>query len=801
MNAIMKNLIFTLLFFGLGISAWGQTQIVKGTIIDQQSEMPLIGAAVELVDEDQTLGTVTDIDGYFRLTEVPLGRQVIRITYLGYEPLTIPNVVVTAGKEVVLQLAMQESIAELDAVVVRAAADKDRAQNELATISARTFSVEEVNRYSGGSSDVARLASNFAGVSTADDSRNDIVIRGNSPTGVLWRVEGIPIPNPNHFSTLGTTGGPVSALNPNLLRNSDFLTSAFPAEYGNALAGVFDIGLRTGNRDEHEFMLQLGAFSGFEGLAEGPMTNGGSYVVAGRYSFVGLASEMGLDVGTNAIPNYQDVAFKLDFGNSKAGKFILFGIGGRSDIDFLHDELDEGDLFAASDEDAFAVSRFGVLGLRHNLILSDKAYLRTVVAGALSGNDFNSDRYFLQDTESEFKVPYTDVDNTEVRYSLSSYVNKKFNAQWTARAGVLVELYDYDLNSFDAERGPDPDGDGVRELDLIYQFDDQATILQPFVQTQYRVSEKWTVNAGFHAQYLDINESLALEPRLALNWDFSPGQRLSLGYGIHSQSQPIPILLATDMDQAGTITRPNEDLDFTRSQHYVLGYDYKFAPNWRLKAEAYYQTLDQVPVEAFASSFSILNTGADFVFPRDRLGLVNEGSGENYGLELTLEKFFSQGYYGLLTASFYDSRYTGSDDVERSTGFNNSYVVNVLAGKEWTFGPSKRHAITIDTKVTTAGGRRYTPTDLEASRMMGFQVDVEDEAYSQRFDPYFRWDLKFGVTLNSATRKFSQRFYLDFQNVLDNENIFVRRYNRQTNEVNEVFQRGFFPDFLYRVTF
>lgn len=793
---------FLFLFpFLVSFLALGAQQTIKGTIVDQQSEMPLIGAAVELVNVENSVGTVTDLDGRFRLEGVPLGRQLLRITYIGYEPLTIPNIVVGAGKEVILQLSMEEAVTDLEAVVVTANVDKDRAQNELATISARTFSVEEVNRYAGGNSDVARLASNFAGVSTANDSRNDIVIRGNSPTGVLWRLEGIPIPNPNHFSTLGTTGGPVSALNPNLLRNSDFLTSAFPAEYGNALAGVFDLGLRTGNRDRHEFMLQLGAFSGLEGMAEGPLFDGGSYVVAGRYSFVGLAAELGIPVGTNATPNYQDLTFKLDFGNGKAGKFVLFGIGGRSDIDFLHDEIDEGDLFAAADEDAFATSDFGVLGLRHNLILSEKAYLRTVIAGTRSGNRFTQDRYFLQGTEEEFKVPYADVNNTENRYSFSTYVNKKFDARWTARTGILAEVYDYDLSSFDAEEGPDEDGDGIRELALAYQFQDQAIILQPFIQSQYRFSEKWTLNAGLHAQYLDINDATAIEPRLAINWDFTSLQRLTLGYGLHSQAQPIPILLAAFVDDEGQVSRPNQALDFTRSQHFVLGYDYKFAPAWRLKVEAYYQDVNKVPIDPYASSFSILNTGADFVFPRNKLGLVNEGTGENYGVEITLEKFFSSNYYGLLTASVYDSRYVGSDGVERNTGFNNSYVLNFLAGKEWNFGANDKNAFTIDTKITTAGGRPYSPTDLEASQQAGFQVDVEEAAYSLRFDPYFRWDLKLGVTLNSTQRKLTHRFYLDFQNLTDQENVFVRRYNRQTNEVNEVYQRGFFPDFLYRIQF
>ncbi|MEL6142648.1 MAG: TonB-dependent receptor, partial [Bacteroidota bacterium] len=279
-------------------------QTVKGLIIDQQSELPLIGVNVQLISSQMNMGTVTDENGYYRLENVPLGRQAFQFSYLGYEPVTIGNIDIGSGKEVVVDLQLSEAIVELEAAIVSSSTPKDRAQNELATISARQFSMEEVNRFSGGRGDVGRLASNFAGVGTADDSRNDIVIRGNSPTGVLWRLEGIPIPSPNHFSTIGTTGGPVSALNTNILKNSDFITSAFPAEYGDALSGVFDLGMRNGNKDQTEFMLQLGAVTGIEANAEGPLNkkNNGSYLIAGRYSFIGVAQSLGLDVGTNAVP-------------------------------------------------------------------------------------------------------------------------------------------------------------------------------------------------------------------------------------------------------------------------------------------------------------------------------------------------------------------------------------------------------------------------------------------------------------------------------------------------------------------
>ena len=795
--------LYFLFFFAtiLNLSAQDGLQVVKGTIIDKQSEIPLIGATIEFINDENSLGTVTDIDGTFRLEKVPIGRHAFRISYLGYESTTLPNIVVTAGKQVILNIGLEESIETLNEVVVRADVEKDKAQNEMATVSARTFSVEEVGRFSGGRSDVARLAGNFAGVSTANDSRNDIVIRGNSPTGVLWRLEGIPIPSPNHFATFGTTGGPVSALNPSLLRNSDFLTSAFPAEYGNALAGVFDLGMRSGNRDKHEFMLQMGAFSGLEGLAEGPISKekNSSYVVAARYAFTSLFGIGG--GGTTATPNYRDIAFKVDLGNGKAGKFSIFGIGGSSDIDFLHDGIAEGDLFSAKDEDLFATSMFGVLGLRHNLLFKNDSYLRTVIIGTHAGNTFSIDRYYNLDEESEFNVRTNIGDDKENRISLSSYYNKKFNARLTLRTGLVLENFFFDLQQDGNNFGPDTDGDGINELITIYNFKNNAYIAQPFAQARYRINSKLTFNAGVHGQYLSLNDNFVVEPRMAFNFNVSDNQTINLGYGLHHQNSPIPIMLAEKTDVNGNISLPNQDLKFTRSNQFVLGYDYKFAANWRAKVETYYQLIDNVPVDPIPSSFSALNIGADFGFPSGKTDLTNDGTGYNTGVELTIEKFFSEGFYSLITASFFDSKYKGSDDVERNTAFNNGYVLNVLGGKEWALGKSGRTSIHLDTKLTTAGGRYFTPIDLEASQFAQVQVLQRDKAFSKRYDGYFRWDVKFGFKLNSKKRKLSQQWSFDLQNVTNEKNIFNQSYNRQTNEVNETYQIGFFPDFLYRLEF
>lgn len=781
-------------------TVWAQsaTSIVRGQVVDQESEVPLVGVTIEWLNQEEAVGAVTDIDGYFRMEDIPAGRQAFRLSYLGYETLTLPNVLVTAGKEVILHLGMAESIIGLEEIVVTAEVDKAQTQNEMAAISARSFNLEEVNRFSGGRNDVARLAGNFAGVAVADDSRNDIVIRGNSPTGVLWRLEGIPIPNPNHFATLGTTGGPVSAVNPNLLRSSDFLTSAFPAEYGNALSGVFDLGFRSGNKETHEFTAQLAAFSGIEGMAEGPINREkrSSYLVSYRHSFVQVANEIGIPVGTNATPDFRDLSFKLDFGRSKLGNFSLFGIGATSDIDFLGAEIDETDLFADPNANSYNDSQLGILGLRHNVIVGDGAYLRTVVSastarGGFEQDDILNDGSLLRVTEAD------DVTNT---YALSSYLNKKVNARLTYRTGILVEWYDLDTQVRDRNNRPDLDEDGEPDWATVRDFSGSFGLWQAFAQAKYKLGQRWTLNGGLHTQYLDLTDNVVLEPRFAVSTELDQRSTLTLGYGLHHQTAPFPVFFFEEEQADGSFAPTNEGLEFTRSNHLVLGYDRSLGTDWRLKSELYYQWLANVPVSAEEPTFSILNAGADFVFPEVG-SLINEGVGYNYGLELTVEKFFSRNYYALVTASLFNSEYEGTDGVRRNTAFNNGYVLNVLGGREWKIGKDQRNALTFDMKVTTAGGRYYTPIDVEASRAAGEEVLRDNLAFSERQDPYFRLDLKFGFQLNSRNKKLSQQFFIDLQNITNYDNIFARRFNDLTGEVNEILQSGFFPDILYRVQF
>lgn len=790
MNFSFKSVVFALFVLVVVSQSFiaQNLQTIKGTISDKQSQQTIPGATIQILESNPLKITKSDVNGNYKIADVAPGRYTLRISYSGYKEATVSNIIVSSGKETILDIQLEESIAEIGEVTVQF--KKKGLNNELTSVSGRSFSMEEVNRYAGGRSDPARLAANFAGVSSPDDTRNDLVIRGNSPVGVLWRIEGLNVSNPNHFSTIGTTGGPVSAINTNLLRNSDFMTSAFPAEYGNANAGVFDLGLRSGNSEKREHTFQFGVLTGIELVTEGPIKkdNGSSYLVAYRYGFSSVAQAIGLPIGTAATPYYQDLSFKINTGNTKIGKFTFFGIGALSRIDFKHDEVDSTDLFAIPNRDSYFTSEIGLLGVKHVIRVNEKSYFNTVVGVNYAGSNY------LQDSLNPVKEPIRTVENLTKRanFTLNTSFNSKISAKLFIKTGVIAELLSIKLKFRIRENS-------VEWIEL-WDSNEKSGLIQAYVHSKYNFTNDLTLNLGLHTQLLTLNNSYAIEPRVGVKYQFSKTSNLSFGYGMHSQMQPLDAYFL----QSGSQNNPeqlNRGMDFSRSQQFVLGYEILHFKNWRFKTEVYYQYLSRVPVQKTPTSYSMLNAGATF-FPIDETDLVNEGTGENYGFELTIERFFNKGFYGLITGSIYESKYVASDGIKRNTAFNGQYVYNVLIGKEFKVGKEKRNAIALDVKFTHAGGRFYTPIDLELSQQYQYQVEKGDAyAFSEKYADFLRLDVKLGYTMNSKKRKISQSWSFDINNVTNRKNIFAERYNASTNSINIAYQIGFFPNFVYRLQF
>ncbi|MEI7526910.1 MAG: TonB-dependent receptor, partial [Mariniphaga sp.] len=475
----MKKYTFIIVIFITQLT-FGQNnrQKIRGIVTDKLSLTTLPGASVQIINSADRRGTTSDSKGNYSLLDLSPDRYELKISFLGYKDVSVPNVVVTSGKETILDIALEENVTSLNEVVIKANT-KDKAINNLATISARTFSTEEVNRYAGGRSDPARLAANFAGVSAPDDSRNDIVIRGNSPVGVLWRINGMNVTNPNHFASVGTTGGAVSALNTNLLKNSDFLTSAFPAEYGNATSGVFDLGFRNGNSQKKETTLQAGVITGLEATTEGPINKekGSSYLVGYRYALAGVAQAMGVNIGTTALPSYQDLSFNLNSGNTKAGRFTLFGILATSSINI--EGGNKGSLYGNGGGHDLS-SQIGILGLKHFKQLNNRSYFSSNIGINYSKNDqVSSD--FDRLTNASFTKEENKVAQTG--YNFSTSFNSKINSKLFVKIGIQDELIGLNLYYRDKK-------DSKSDWRQVWDYNSFTNLSQAYAHLKYSINDK-----------------------------------------------------------------------------------------------------------------------------------------------------------------------------------------------------------------------------------------------------------------------------------------------------------------------
>ena len=769
------------------------TQTLRGNVVDAVTGYPIIGATVLLLESDPAVGTATDENGSFELKNVPIGRQSIEVRYIGYASRSLPNVLITSAKEVVLQIQLEEEVVQVDEVVVQGNKKKEEAQNEMAAVSARTFSIEETERFAGSLGDPARMVANYAGVVTQNDSRNDIIIRGNSPMGVLWRLEGVEIPNPNHFGALGTTGGPVSMINNNLLTNSDFLTGAFPAEYGNAIAGAFDLNMRSGNNEVHEFTGQVG-FNGFELGAEGPMfkTSEGlkaSYLANFRYSTLDVFHKLGFSTGTgSAIPEYKDLTFLFDVPGTKLGRLKVFGLWGNSYIELGRNLEDtNGNSYNSRGSGINFGSNLGVIGVSHTYFINERIRFKSTLSYQATGA---TTIYDSVDLREDLTKPYYRSKESEDKISFTTQFRHKLSARDNYSIGFIADWYQ--INYLDSIYKNE-----YRKFVILDDIKGKLNLLRTYAQWQHKFSDQVTAYGGVHLQYLNLSKDLSVEPRLSLKWQFTQKQSINMGYGMHSQMQPRTVYYYqtyNPTDNSYSLT--NEDLKFTKSNHYILGYNYLITKDFRIKAETYYQYLYQVPISRNNPEYSMLNAGADFAIPRVD-SLENKGTGYNYGLELTVEKFLGNGYYFLFTTSLFDSKYKGYDGILRNTTFNGNYVFNLLAGYEHKV--FKNCMITFDVKTCWAGGKRYVPIDLVQSRAQHDEVRDWSKAYDKKYNDYFRTDLRIGFKING--RHTTQEWGVDLQNITGYQSLFMEGYDASKNEIYNTYQQGFMPMVLYRIQF
>ena len=780
-----KTFIFlTIIIFSLLLPKESKAQTIRGVVLDKTTQQALPFSTIHIHDTHPPIGASSDESGRFTITGVKPGRYNIEASYVGYEKVMQREVLVGTGKEVALQFELEPQSNQLEGVTVRASSqDKASAINSMSMVSSLSFNVEEARRYAGGMDDPARLVTAFAGVSAAGNAQdNAIVIRGNSPRGVLWRVEGVEIPNPNHFSNANVVGGGfMSILSSQTLGRSDFFTGAFPAEYGNAMAGVFDIKLRSGNPHKREYAFQAGIL-GLDFSAEGPWVQGkeSSYLFNYRYSTMGLLSQV------NIIPNmailYQDLSFKNEFHTQKHGTFTLWGLGG---IDKTYTNALQDSLQWKNDDDRFDNhwrESFGATGIGHRISLGSTSYVSTTLVA--SGRrkeltmDWLNEDYNLQKDLNLFK--------TDGKLALSSFINHRFSTNHINRSGFIVNSlhYNYDLNSTH-EHIPGTYTNMALESG-------QAFHLQAYSQSRYNLSPLWVVNAGLHYNYLALNHTWSLDPRIGLKWQFAHDKSFSMAYGKHSQTEDLYVYLYRRQDEADNWYQPNKQLDLAKAHHFILGYDHNFSEIFRLKVEPYFQYLYNVPGEK-NSSFSMINFTRDFGFNKE---LINSNLGRNVGVDVTLERFLHKGYYYLANASWFRSEYKADDNIWRSTRYDKNLVVNLLGGKEFMIGSNM---MGINLRACFSGGERRTPLLQEASNDARRPLFDDENAWSLQDDFVTHLDLSITYRINKKSH--AGIWALQVKNILGARQNDMYLYDYKKQEVTLDNRVIVVPSLSYKIEF
>jgi len=754
-------------------------QNIRGEVIDAQTRKPLPFASVIVLDSDPVMGTTSNNDGEFVLKDVPVGRHSIRVSMVGYETYVANELLVSAGHNPKINARLEPKAQELEEVVV--SVRKDEALNTMTTLSSRQFTVEETQRYAGGLNDPARLASSFAGVATPSVGSNGISVRGNSPNGLLWQIEGVEVPNPNHFADLTVTGGGLlTAISNQMMGNSDFLTGAFPAQYGNATSGVFDIKLRQGSSEERRYTLKAGVI-GVDFATEGPFVKGkeASYLVNYRNSTMALLAPVLPD--NTGILKYQDLSFKTHFPIQKAGSFSLWGIGALDGQEMEAADSTDWEMDADRDNSETGLYMFAT-GLNHSISLGTKTYLQSKLAATGNGLSHREKRVGYDNAS----LPQSDVNNSSWRFIGQTSLNHSFSKKHSNRTGLKYSLMGYEVDILQSQN------EGEQPSTLASE-QGHSGLMQFYSQSKIQLGKKFTLNAGIHAQWFLLNDDVSIEPRAGLKYRINASQSIALAYGKHSRIENLPVYF---VKQNGAY--PNKSLDLMQSSHYVFSYNLKMNDHLRLTVEPYYQKLQDVPV-APGSYVSTLNFEEELFF---KDALVNGGSGHNVGLDVTLERFLYDGFYYLITASVFDSKYTAGDGIERNTRFNRNYVINALAGKEWQVGKDDNNLLSANIRLNYMGGNRREAINKAAS-LAAKEIIYEEtpgrRAFDKQFDDQPIVSFTMSYRINKATH--ASVWSLQVLNALSVEEYERDFYNLQTGQIDTRYSGIMVPELSYKIEF
>ncbi len=745
--------IFSLCLLLNSSSSYAQiTQTIRGRVFDAETQKPLVDAAVVLDNDSQK--TATDTEGVFRFEKTPVGRHILRVSFVGFEALIVPDVFLESGKEIVLDLSLKSLNINTETLIVTA-------QRERYFDPINGIRNEKLIRYPATFNDPARLITYLPGAATTNDQGNNISVRGSSPNMVQWYLEGAEVVNPNHLSNAGTrsdqatvNGGGVLIPGFNVMAGTQFYKGSMSADMGGALTSIMDIGLRKGNNERRETQISLGLI-GTEVGTEGAFSKNSkaSYLVHYRYSTIGLLAKMGVPLGDEEI-QYQDLSLNLNFPTKSAGTFNLFGMYGASENVFTHLPNRTDWKVDKDSQDITFTNKMGAIGVRHELSMGQRGRLSTVVAYSALENERSAVGFSLNNVP----VSVRSANNKPSKLFIKSVYNYTLNAKQNLKMAFVARKDDFTyLQTYKAGQTND-----------IRPANRSSWWLQPSVEWQGKWTENWSTNLGLRlVQWNNLEDSKQnqtnLEPTANVQYLFANNSNLTFGYSL--QSQMVSPIFSVPAEIFSTTVFNIESI--TKSHNINAAYQFRLSKNIIANIEAYFQPI-------FKASYSTLN-GYDGVY-----GSSNQNiTGRNAGIEIDVQQQLNKGFYWRANVSLYDAKYkNGSQWFD--THFNGHYISNALVGKEWAMGALKNRFLGVNFHTILRGG-------------------YFDFYANQNLKDYFRADMS--VYWKRSHRRYSSTVQLDLQNVTNQQNEGWQYRDQRQGKILTQYQLGLIPNLAYKVEF
>ena len=738
----------------IGFQSFAQiTGKISGRVIDLKTQLPLIGANVFL--EGTSLGGQTDEQGYYVINNIPTKTYSIKAQFIGYKEVIKFDVLVTSGNTLNFNFELEEKVVDLKEVTVTASPFQKTKESPM---SVQTLSQQEIKSYPGGNNDIAKVVQALPGVSGSVGFRNDVIIRGGAPNENVYYLDGVEIPNINHFATQGSAGGPVGLLNVTFIEDVTLSTSAFNAKYDNVLSGILQFKQRTGNKDRIQGNARFGASEA--GLTmEGPFKKGSdkaTFIASIRRSYLQYLFKA---IGLPFLPDYYDYQFKFNFKLSPKTELNFIGVGA---IDKFR--LNKGTLTAKDTASILILDQ---------LPLYDQ----------YSSNTGLSLKHLLKNGQLNVVLSYNHLknqirkwdDNDESKTQSLNYLSRE--TEFKFRASIEQYIGKYKINyGLNAIQSVYTNNSNIRLFGEVK--DSLGNIIKPAVKVNYstninfiryglfgQVSRSFfkdavSVSAGLRADgnnWMNDGNNLAktLSPRLALSYNFLPRWNINVSAGKYYKILPYTLLGYKENNQF-----VNKDAQYIGNIHYTAGFEYLPEKATRITVEGFYKLYDHYPVSV-RDSISLANLGGNFgVLGNEATKSV--GLGRTYGVEFFFQQKFSHNFYAVFSYTAYRSEYTGFGSKYIPSAWDNKHLISLTGGYRFKYG------FEVGTRFRYLGGQPYTPTNIEASMQqypsIGQGLLDFRQFNSLRLGGFGQWDIRIDKKFN--TKKLSIDAYIDIQNVL-----------------------------------